>query len=338
MRTGTTEILIAGIALFISGIIIGGSTLQMLLEGSYSLLKFDNLTSGDSVTKNFDMSLVYRYNNPGVNMSLVVDSESSNIPMKAEVRQPDGIKLVDVDFRGILTTTFTPIVGGEHIITIRNLGTENASIKLETGTTYFLANSYFNPESMISRNFGLTGFLIFLGLIILVYGGIIFQIRGRIAKIETTKVITISTGLRTYAVLAGVAAILTIIIVSEFVPILMSELTIAGGTQDSDIVSLLFAAPVVIILVGIGIAYLVIMAGFLYFRKGWIWSTAVVMSFISIILSLITSLILEMHHNYSIGIANMIINGTALYYLYRAHVRIYFGKAVSSATTTDTWT
>jgi hypothetical protein len=324
VRSGTKEILIAGLALLATGIILGILSVQIIVQGSYSLTNFDNISPGASVTDDINMTIVYKYHKPGVNMTLVVDSEPEHVPMRAEVTQPTGEKLIDMNFSDMLFTTFVPTVGGEHIVTIRNLGVENASVKIETGTSSFLATSYFNPESMISRNLGLTALLILLGLVILIYGGIIFQIRGR--KTSADLVTTKPVGLRVYALVTGVAGILFILTVSYLAPIL---LPISGEIQGTLLVNVL----IMVIMTGIGATYLIIMAGLLYFRKSWIWGLGVIMSIISIGIALIsislTGLVLEYYYQYPLTIANIIINGTLIYYVNRPQVKAYFQKATS---------
>jgi hypothetical protein len=79
-----------------------------------------------------------------------------------------------------------------------------------------------------------------------------------------------------------------------------------------------------IILLALGIAALFIAYGLIKAR-GWAWTAAVVLSIIVIIMSVVSIV------TGNIGsIISLAINGVILYYLYRPHVKAYFGKAVPS--------
>jgi len=79
-----------------------------------------------------------------------------------------------------------------------------------------------------------------------------------------------------------------------------------------------------IILLALGIAALFIAYGLIKGR-GWAWTAAVVLSIIVIIMSVVSIV------TGNIGsIISLAINGVILYYLYRPHVKAYFGKAVPS--------
>jgi hypothetical protein len=76
------------------------------------------------------------------------------------------------------------------------------------------------------------------------------------------------------------------------------------------------------VLLAIAIASFVVAYGLLK-GLGWAWTVTVVLSIISIVfkaISIVTG-------NIS-AIISIIINGIILYYLYRPHVKAYFGKAV----------
>lgn len=79
-----------------------------------------------------------------------------------------------------------------------------------------------------------------------------------------------------------------------------------------------------IILLALGIAALFIAYGLIKGR-GWAWTAAVVLSIIVVIMSVVSIV------TGNIGsIISLAINGVILYYLYRPHVKAYFGKAVPS--------
>jgi uncharacterized membrane protein (DUF2068 family) len=79
-----------------------------------------------------------------------------------------------------------------------------------------------------------------------------------------------------------------------------------------------------IILLALGIAALFIAYGLIKAR-GWAWTAAVVLSIVVVIMSVVSIV------TGNIGsIISLAINGVILYYLYRRHVKEYFGKAVPS--------
>lgn len=95
------------------------------------------------------------------------------------------------------------------------------------------------------------------------------------------------------------------------------------------------------IVLAVGIGYLVVSYGLLK-GKGWAWTTTVVLSIIAIIVQIISaittaSVLLSYDINASwagiishiIGIA---INGVIIYYLFRSHVKAFFGKTRPSTT------
>lgn len=77
------------------------------------------------------------------------------------------------------------------------------------------------------------------------------------------------------------------------------------------------------ILVAIAIASFVVAYGLLKGRR-WAWTITVVLSIISIVLNAIA-----IAAGNIASIINIIISGIILYYLYRSHVKAYFGKGVS---------
>jgi uncharacterized membrane protein (UPF0136 family) len=81
-----------------------------------------------------------------------------------------------------------------------------------------------------------------------------------------------------------------------------------------------FVLTVLGILIAIGIVYFVVAYGLLKGRS-WAWTVAVILSIISIVLNVISI------GSYSIlTLVSIILDGLILYYLYRPHVKEYFGK------------
>jgi uncharacterized membrane protein (DUF2068 family) len=80
-------------------------------------------------------------------------------------------------------------------------------------------------------------------------------------------------------------------------------------------------------LVALGIAYLVMAYGLLR-GKRWAWTITMILSFIGIALgavSIVTGNIA--------AIFNLVINAIVIYYLYRPHVKVFFGKMDTTVTT-----
>jgi|SRR5215218_1033111 len=103
---------------------------------------------------------------------------------------------------------------------------------------------------------------------------------------------------------------------------IIAILNIIGG------IIMLFGAIALIIIgwifVVIAIVSFVVAYGLLKGR-GWAWTLTVVLSIISIVLNAISIAA----GNIIASIINIIISGIILYYLYRPHVKAYFGKGVS---------
>jgi len=79
-------------------------------------------------------------------------------------------------------------------------------------------------------------------------------------------------------------------------------------------------------LVVLGIAYLVMAYG-LWIGKRWAWTITMILSFIGIALGAISIVTGNIA-----AIFNLIINAIVLYYLYRPHVKVFFGKMGATVT------
>ncbi len=78
------------------------------------------------------------------------------------------------------------------------------------------------------------------------------------------------------------------------------------------------------VLVGIGIVSFIVAYGLLKGR-GWAWTVTIILSIISIVWNAIT---IATAANFG-GIISIIISGIILYYLFRPHVKAYFGRGVN---------
>ena len=80
-----------------------------------------------------------------------------------------------------------------------------------------------------------------------------------------------------------------------------------------------------VVLLALSIASFVVAYGLLK-GLGWAWTVTVILSIISVVLNAISIATGNIG-----GIVSIIISGIILYYLYRPHVKAYFGKGVSSS-------
>jgi hypothetical protein len=68
-----------------------------------------------------------------------------------------------------------------------------------------------------------------------------------------------------------------------------------------------------------------IVAWGLFKGKGWAWTVTIILSAISVIMGIVSLV----GGNFG-AIVNIIIAGVVIYYLYRPHVKAYFGKTATS--------
>jgi len=66
-------------------------------------------------------------------ISIIVNKPSSDIPLKTEIKDPNGITVRDVDISESLQATFTPEILGGYTITITNLGDKATMISAYYG-------------------------------------------------------------------------------------------------------------------------------------------------------------------------------------------------------------
>jgi hypothetical protein len=87
-----------------------------------------------------------------------------------------------------------------------------------------------------------------------------------------------------------------------------------------------FSIAIGIVLIAIAIVSFVVAYGLLK-GKGWAWTVTLILSIISIVFNAI-SIVATAGANLG-GIISIIISAVIIYYLYRPHVKAYFGKGVS---------
>jgi hypothetical protein len=104
------------------------------------------------------------------------------------------------------------------------------------------------------------------------------------------------------------------------------QVPIPSGTPPMALQSLLGGIGIAFgaVLVAIGIVSFIVAYGLLK-GKGWAWTVTIILSIISIVWNAIT---IATAANFG-GIISIIISAIIIYYLYRPHVKAYFGKGVS---------
>jgi hypothetical protein len=139
--------------------------------------------------------------------------------------------------------------------------------------------------------------------------------------------------------LSGVALVTLGVFVS--VPVNTTSASSSIGAQFISVIS----AAVGGVLLAIGIGYIVMSYGLIK-GKGWAWTITIILIIIGIVIQIVSTSVgsvfttssLHNANNVSSGIVGSIIgiaiNIVILYYLYRPHVKAYFGKAQQQPPTT----
>lgn len=135
-------------------------------------------------------------------------------------------------------------------------------------------------------------------------------------------------GVMIIGVLMAIAGIVMIIAsisamaLAPIIPMATESQDLAMGISSTMLGGIAIASGA--IMLALGIASLVIAYG-LFKGRPWAWTVAVVLSIIGIVMSVVS----VVTGNFG-SIASLIINGVIIYYLYRPHVKAYFGKTVST--------
>lgn len=136
------------------------------------------------------------------------------------------------------------------------------------------------------------------------------------------------TGVTIIAVLMAIAGIVMIIAgisavaVAPFLPAAFPSQNLPTGFSTAMLGGLAVGSGAFMLV--LGVAGLVISYG-LFKGRAWAWTAAVVLSIIGVVMSVVAIVT----GNFG-SIVSLIINGVILYYLYRPHVKAYFGRAVSA--------
>jgi glucan phosphoethanolaminetransferase (alkaline phosphatase superfamily) len=146
-------------------------------------------------------------------------------------------------------------------------------------------------------------------------------------------------------IIAGVLSLLLGIGLVVIGPFLMNGVQTSSsnlgsqiGPQILGLIFLVFGG----ILLGLGVANLVMAYG-LWKGKGWAWTISIIVLFIGIAISIVSVSITStgvfsnsgsnLLGNIVSGIVSIGINAFIVYYLYRPHVKAYFGKTVPMPST-----
>jgi hypothetical protein len=167
------KLLIAGGAILAAGIILIGITFVILKQQSFSInSSIETISPGKSMVKTSEM-------NVGKKMTIVVNYQPPDVPLNIQVIQQPGLaKTLDLNFTNRLFTSFITNKDGMDNIMITNLGTNQVSVNTIFGSSEFF-DAGGQPKTSLSAIAIAGPFLSFIGIIILIIGGI-FLLRDRI--------------------------------------------------------------------------------------------------------------------------------------------------------------
>jgi hypothetical protein len=131
-------------------------------------------------------------------------------------------------------------------------------------------------------------------------------------------------------IIGGIIALfagISIALASAFIPTIMSDPEFQANMQGQMIPAQMIGGAAIgigVLMIILGIASFVVAWGLLK-GKRWAWTVTIILSIINII----TSAVSMLGGNFG-GIVSIIISGVIIYYLYRPHVKAYFGKTVAA--------
>jgi hypothetical protein len=157
---------------------------------------------------------------------------------------------------------------------------------------------------------------------------LIFNYRVQVSSMDPAR--TRPTGVTIIALLNIIGGIIMVIAGLALVAIGAVFTSLPLSTQQSMSTSVASAFFGVIgsalgaVIIALGIVSFIVAFGLMK-GKQWAWTVTIILSIISIALNVIS-----MVSGNTGGIVSIIISGVILYYLYRPHVKAYFGKAAKS--------
>jgi hypothetical protein len=169
------KLLIAGGATLAAGIILIGITFVILKQQSFSInSSIQTISPGKSVFKTSEVLT-------GKKMAIVVNYQPADMPLNIQVIQQPGLaKILDLNFTNRLFTNFVPNKEGTDNIMITNLGTQQVSANIIFGSSEFFDVGG-QPKTPLGAMAIAGPFLSFIGIIILIIGGILL-LKDRIRK------------------------------------------------------------------------------------------------------------------------------------------------------------
>ena len=169
------KLLIAGGATLAAGIILIGITFVILKQQSFSInSSIQTISPGKSVFKTSEVLT-------GKKMAIVVNYQPADMPLNIQVIQQPGLaKILDLNFTNRLFTNLVPNKDGTDNIMITNLGTQQVSANIIFGSSEFFDVGG-QPKTSLGAMAIAGPFLSFIGIIILIIGGILL-LKDRIRK------------------------------------------------------------------------------------------------------------------------------------------------------------
>jgi len=169
------KLLIAGGATLAAGIILIGITFVILKQQSFSInSSIQTISPGKSVFKTSEVLSEKK-------MAIVVNYQPADMPLNIQVIQQPGLaKILDLNFTNRLFTNFVPNKDGTDNIMITNLGTQQVSANIIFGSSEFFDVGG-QPKTPLGAMAIAGPFLSFIGIIILIIGGILL-LKDRIRK------------------------------------------------------------------------------------------------------------------------------------------------------------
>lgn len=164
------KLLVIGAGLLGIGIILVVVTFIMIGQSSYS---FSTATQPISGGGSFNDTI---QGNTGVDMTVAVQVQPSEIPMQLQVTQPGGEIVSNVGFNDRTFATFTPNVDGNYTMIITNLSGEQAVVNTLAGT---------NQANVAIGTLAISGPVLgSIGVVVIIIGAIVYFMRDRRRKNE----------------------------------------------------------------------------------------------------------------------------------------------------------
>jgi hypothetical protein len=172
------KLFVIGGVLLAAGIVLVAVTFIIIGQSSYS---FSTSTQTVSAGESFSNTIEAQ---AGTNMTIALEVQPSQAPMRLQVRQSEGSIISNASFNGRTSTTFTPNTDGEYTIIITNMGNEQASVKMSTGTTsFFVSDRNSGNQQQANVALGATAIsapiLGGIGFIVIIIGAIVYFLRDR---------------------------------------------------------------------------------------------------------------------------------------------------------------